>query len=243
MHLKKYGRLSPSLVTGLAALLLCAFAPLAQAGRPLQSEDAGVLNRADCEIEGAQLRTTTAGQRETETGLVLGCGLGWKSQLGLGFARTRAEGESAKSAQLGGKTGLWRGAGDDAAAVTLAWALGYSREAGKGWLQTEQTANLVATLPADPVSVHLNLGRTRDRQSRVATTTWGLAVEHEGTKLGPVTWAPMLEIFGDDRDSPWLNAALRVTVLPERFFLDLSVGQKLGGDKARLLTAGFKLAF
>ena len=38
----------------------------------------------------------------------------------------------------------------------------------------------------------------------------GVAREHELAYSG-LTWAPMAEIFGDDRESPWWNLALRAT--------------------------------
>jgi hypothetical protein len=225
-----------------ALLALLILAAPAQAGRPLQTEDAGVLDAAACEIEGAHLRTTVAGSRETETTLGLGCGVGFRSQVGVGVSRARADGDSATGAQLGGKTALWQGEGDGAPALTLAWSLGWGKDGG-GWRHTDQALNAVATVPAGPGSVHLNLGHARDPQAHAVATTWGLAYEHDAVAVGPVQLAPMAEFFGDDRGSRWANLALRATLVPERVFLDLSVGRQLGGDKARLVTAGFKLAF
>lgn len=226
-----------------ALLSLWLLSTPAQAGRPLQTEDAGVLDPGACEIEGAHLRTTLAGQRETEATLGLGCGLGWRSQLGIGLSRARVDGSSATGGQLGGKTALWQGEGEDGVALTLAWSLGWDRGADGRWTHSSQALNAVASVPAGPGSVHLNMGHARDRVADAVSTTWGLAYEHEGVALGTVHWAPMAELFGDDRGSRWVNLALRATVVAERVFLDLSVGRQLGGDKARLVTVGFKLAF
>jgi hypothetical protein len=226
--------------TALAALALAA---AAHAGRPLQTEDAGVLDRGGCELEGAHLRETTLGRRASETGLGLGCGLGWRSQLGVGIARSHAEGESATGLQLGGKTSLWQADGDSAAALTLAWALTWDRPAGGGWSHSGKALNLVGSVPTGPGTLHLNLGHARDVPSELVSTTWGLAYEHDGIAWGGLKWAPMAELFGDDHGSPWWNLALRATVVPDRIFLDLSYGRQSGGNKPRLVTAGFKFAF
>ena len=74
------------------------------------------------------------------------------------------------------------------------------------------------------------------------STTWALAVEHGGLGEGG-RWQPMAEVFGDDLGKPWANAALRVVLLPDRLFVDASYGRQFAGARARLKTAGFKLAF
>ena len=53
----------------------------------------------------------------------------------------------------------------------------------------------------------------------------------------------MAELFGDDRGDPWGNIAARFTLVPERFFVDVSWGRSLGESSEQLFTAGFKLAF
>lgn len=227
----------------LALMALLALSAPAHAGRPLQTDDAGVLEAGACEVEGAHLRTRTAGERESESTLGLGCGLGWRSQLGMALARARADGLSATGAQLGGKTALWQSTGDAGAAVSLAWSLGWTRGAGEGWAHTGRAAALVASVPAGPGTVHLNLGHAREPQAHTVATTWGAAFEHPGASLAGVHWAPMAELFGDDRGARWWNLALRATLVAERVFLDLSYSRQSGGDRADLLTAGFKLAF
>jgi len=230
-----------TLAAGVAALML---ATPAHAGRPLQTEDAGVLDRASCEVEGAALRLTSGGETSRERSLGLGCGIGWRSQVGVSLARTREAGETARSAQVGGKTGLWRGQGENPAAVTLAWALSAVRVSGDDdWHADHKGLNLVASLPAGPAVVHLNLGHAQQVVSQLVSTTWGTAVEHEGFGVGGITLAPMAELFGDDRESPWWNVALRATLVPEKVFLDVSYGRQMRTERPRLVTAGFKFAF
>jgi hypothetical protein len=212
------------------------------AGRPLQTEDAGVLDRGACELEGAQQRLRVLGETGTETGLTANCGIGFASQVGLGLGWARTGGERSRSGGLGGKTGLWAGDGDGAPALTLAWGLGADREDGR-WRRSDHFATLVASIGAGPGTLHLNLGHVRERQPRRALTTWNVAWEHDGYALGSLTLAPMGEVFGDDRGDRWWNLAARLTLVPERVFVDVSWGRQINAEKARLVTAGFKVTF
>ncbi|RZL10053.1 MAG: hypothetical protein EOP40_07745 [Rubrivivax sp.] len=216
----------------------------ALAGRPLQTEDAGVLEPRACELEGASLHLRDQSARSREMGLALGCGIGWRSQLSIGIARMQEDGERTRIAQLGGKTWLWQGSGDQAPAIAVAWALGALRkDHHDDWHHASADVNLVASLPVGTNTVHLNLGHARDVPSRLVATTWGAAIEHPGVDLAGVNWAPMAEIFGDDRESPWWNLALRATVIPDRLYFDVSYGRAVRPDAPRLITAGFKIAF
>lgn len=229
----------PRMVTALCALALTL---PAFAGRPLQTEDAGVLDRGACELEGAHQRLRVAGETGTDHGLTANCGIGFASQLGLGLSWARAGGERSRSGAVGGKTGLWADEGDGAPALTLAWGVGTDRDDGR-WRRGDHFAKLVASAGAGPGTLHLNLGHVREREARRHLTTWNLAWEHEGHAVGGLTLAPMGEVFGDDRGDRWWNLAARLTLVPDRIFVDVSYGRQISGAKARLLTAGFKLTF
>ncbi len=229
---------------GRAAAAVCLFVAAAacQAGRPLQTEDAGVIAAADCEVEGARLLERTDGATEAENGLALACGVGLRSQLALGLARAGSGDAATRLQQLGGKTGLWRD-GDEGPALTLAWSVGRAKEAGGGWRHDSREASLVASLPVDGATVHLNLGHAREVPTRLVATTWALAWERDPEALGAMAWAPMAELFGDDHGQAWWNVAARLTLLPGRAFVDLSFGRRWQGGPSRLATLGFKLAF
>lgn len=103
----------------------------ALAGRPLQTEDAGVLEPGACEIEGATHRLSAAGERSTESHLQWGCGIGWTSQIAVAASKARDQGVRSSGLAIGGKTGLWKAEGqDDGAALTLAAS---SPVAGRRW--------------------------------------------------------------------------------------------------------------
>lgn len=226
-----------------SVLALCISASLltmpAWAGRPLQTEDAGVLDRANCEIEGASADTTASGNTDNSTSLQLGCGVGFISQFALATSSDRMAGTNGNGLRLSAKTGLWRGDGDNAPALTLAYGLGWSKADAADWLRTSTTINLVYSRAAlENVTLHLNVGHSRDEVAGQGTTTWGVALEHAG--FGPV--APMAEFFGDEKNR-WWNLGLRFTAVPEKVYVDGSYGRQMGSDSASLLTIGFKLAF
>jgi hypothetical protein len=225
----------------LAVVLLgCATPLLSQAGRPLQTEDAGVLEAKTCEVEGVTGRARVAGTPSVrDNALQLGCGVGFNSQLALAVSTSDDGTDRQRGLRLGGKTEVWSAGGDDGAAFTLAWGVSRARAAAGGWKTAILDARAVVSLPAGPLTWHLNLGHERDHQARSSTTVWGVAAEHEG--FGGL--APMAEIFGDDRGAPWWNLGLRYTLAKDKAYLDLSYGQQMSRGTPSLLTAGFKLVF
>mgnify|MGYP006335608167 CR=1 FL=1 len=229
--------------TLIAALLGTVLPQAAHAGRPLQTEDAGVLDRADCEVEGFTARTSAFGVSVRENALQLGCGVGASTQMAVAVARAKEEGVSARALELNGKTGLWQGAAakdGEPPALALAYAFGWARVSGDKTRHAATELNLAYSRPlgAD-LTMHANLGHARDEIAKTRATTWGLAFEHAG--VGAV--APMAELFGDDRDAPWWNLGLRVTALPEKLFIDASYGRQMTSGRPTLWSAGFKAAF
>jgi hypothetical protein len=225
----------------LAALLGAAIAIGAQAGRPLQTEDAGVLERGQCELEGAAERLRDAdGARARGTSLQFGCGIGLSTQVALNASRAKADGERTRGLAIVGKTGLWTGPGDEPAQLTLAWGANWIKPDGERRRHESLDLNLVYSrpLPAE-LTLHANLGHTRDRIVRQRTTSWGLAIEHAG--FGSL--APMAEVFGDDREAPWWNLGLRWTAVLDHVYFDMSYGRQVASGRPRLVTVGFKFAY
>jgi hypothetical protein len=216
----------------------------AQAARPLDTDDTGIINARSCELEGARVLTRTLGVKAGNSGAALACGIGWGTQVGLGLSQSREAGQSrSRSAVLLAKTSLWSGPGDDAPSLALGASLSRDKPAGGKWAGGNRQVRLLGTLPWSSLTFHANLGHSRDQGSPSRSTLWGLAVEHEPLPVAGLGVAPLFEIFGDDHGDRWANAGVRVTVLPERLFLDLSLARQLVGDKARSTNAGFKLAF
>lgn len=221
----------------LAALLLGAGA--AHAGRPLQTEDAGVIERGACELEGFGQRESVDSEPSVRLGsLQLSCGLPATTQLGVQFRREKISGEHGDSWGVVGKTALVPLAADSTG-FTLAYGAHALRANGSSLRYADHFLNFVTTVPAGPWLVHGNLGTAHDHRAGLDSTTWGAAVERTG--LG--SFDAMAEVYGDDRTAPWWNLGLRFTAIAERLFFDASYGRQIDSARAKLVSVGFKYAF
>ena len=222
----------------LVPLLAC---DAVQAARPLVTEDAGVLDRGDCEFEGVGSRLSVDGRTARSGLLQVACGIGIQTQLSGAFATTRIEDGHSTQAAAGGKTSL-RDLTDEQVGVALAYTFIGTRPSGMGW-RYDYTALLgVVTVPMrKDLLVHLNLGASRSRIDEETNAIWAVAAEflqvaHPGLDL-------VVETFGNQRDPLWLNAGVRYAVVPERFTVNASFGVQGGSGQAKLATIGFKLNF
>lgn len=213
----------------------------AQAARPLVTEDAGVLGRGECELEGVAGRTSSSGPGETTALLQVACGVGLQTQLAGAFGTSRTEGESSLAAAATGKTSL-RELTDEQAGVALAYALAGGRPSGMGWRYGSTTLLGVVTVPLRKEwLLHANLGASYSRPERATTAIWAAAVEV--LRVEGSAFDLMAETFGTQRDPPWVNAGVRYTVVPERFTINASFGAQGGSERTKLATVGFKLNF
>jgi hypothetical protein len=225
----------PVVLPAVVAALVTALT--AHAARPLNTDDAGVLSRGDCELEAVRAHDRAQGETTNGRSLQIGCGVGAGTQLALGTARSRTAGERSSALALSGKTAL-TGEADDA--WTLAAALQWASAPGQGRRHVGTALTLLHTRSlGGPLTLHASLGHARDESAGSAATTWGVALEHEG--WGAV--APMAEILGDDRAAPSWNAGLRWTALPQRLVLDIAYGRQITGGRPSALSLGAKLAF
>jgi hypothetical protein len=222
------------------AALLGLDANTAQAGRPFATEDAGVLAQKECEWESFAARSKTRGESSANLwSTQVGCGMGLKTQLALAFARSKFESESANAWALGGKTGLIDG-GEEGSSLTLAYGAAASKGPGDGSYRVNTTAvNLVLTrpLPAD-WTVHANLGWTRDRPSKLDSTTWAIAAEWAASEQ----WTVGAETYGDDRNKPWLGVGVRWT-LSKAWSLNASYAVNRETPRTNAASVGFKFGF
>ncbi len=233
----------PRLATLVVAVIGWLPAAPVHAGLPLHTDDAGVLAAGNCELEATAMRLSATDARTTDTSLQLGCGVGWHSAITL--ARASDHGADAPVWTLGGKSSLWQGDGppEHAAALSLAWTLQQARLPGSGWRHAGTGLNLIASVPlAGSLTLHANLGHARDEPARQGTTTWGLAIEQTGPGGAP-RWAPMAEVYGDDRQRPWWNLGLRVALVPERHFVVVGYGRQFSRARPGALTLGLKTTF
>lgn len=218
---------------------LLAMAGVCQAGRPLTTDDAGVLEASSCEWEtyAARVRASGDGGTSRATGwqTQVGCGAGHGAQAAVSLAGSTGGGTHVETAGLGGKFELLAGA-EGRPALTATVAVNALRIDGSNFELKDHSAALVLSHSiAVGWTAHANLGVTRDRAARQTSSLWNLALERVLNERVDV----MAEVHGDDRGSRWLAGGLRWTPVPA-VSLSASVGSSRG---LRLATAGIKLAF
>jgi hypothetical protein len=225
--------------TRLIGSALLIWAGIANAGRPLVTEDAGVLGKGECEIEAFYLNERVSGA-PTSLGWSgqLACGLGINTQIALGALRGSTAGEHAYGIAFIGKTGL-RELTDDQVGIALAYEIGGEKISGESFKHETTGIRAVVTAPVDKWLFHANLGWLRLESANNNATTWFVAAER--TEVGPFDLA--VEAFGEFGEPTWVNLAARWAVVPEKFFVDASYGKQTSGERAKLFTIGVKFAF
>ncbi len=212
---------------------------LAQGAAPLATDDAGVLEARACEVE-------TYGQRLRHTGIdplhavsaSFTCGIGTRSQIGVGSARTSSAGAHADAVGVSGKTGLFASDAPAPLALALAWRLSASRVDGNGFRHEGTALTLVASRPlGSDITAHANLGWAHSQAAHANSTTWNVAAE---AALGAGIEA-LAEVYGDDRGRPWRAVGARWSPTSR-----VSFGvawQRSAHPRSRAASLGVKLGF
>lgn len=223
----------------LVALAGAAWAVGAQAARPFNTEDAGVLERGECEFEPVWAREKPRGEAAASTSSVqVACGVGRQTQLALNGARTRGADAHETAATVAGKS-RWIDGGERGLSVALAWAAVFSRPEDRGMCFEHSAVSVVGTLPlTGGTTLHGNLGVAHSRAESRSAGTWSFAVEQV---LGG-GWDVGVEAYGQAREDAWLGTGLRWT-LSERLSLNASLATQPRGDRSRAASLGLKLNF
>lgn len=223
-----------------AAAVLAGAAP-AWAGRPFATEDAGVLERGDCEWESLAGRSRSRGSpTERSLSTQLGCGLGLATQGAVAAGRSHTGDERSQAWSLGFKTTLSGAGGDPATAFALAYGAEADRQGQqRSYRRSASFVSLVATRPLGAGwTAHANLGWRRDHAERRDSATWALAVE----KAVGASFDLGAEAYGDDRGERWIGAGLRWN-LGKAWSLNASYAANAETPAVRLAVVGFKFAF
>ncbi len=216
--------------------MLCALAPLASAHPPLvATDDAAVLARGDCELEGGFERLRESGLRGRAQSLGVACGVGAATQAGLAWSRRRGAAGDSDALDLAGKTALAQ-AGQTA--LALGWGLGGERTAAGSLRQHSATLALLATRPlGTALTLHVNPGVAHARGDGLRAT-WALAA-NLATGLGVDL---TVETFGAQGSAPGQALGLRWP-LGERLQVHAALARQSGAGDAPALSAGFVLGF
>ena len=195
----------------------------AQAGRPLTTEDAAVLDDRRCQLEA----WIDKGRGLATGWLVPACNFGAGIEWQAGFARTRAGGASRFSEAYAQAKAAFGNIERDRWSWGLVGGLARfpQREARRGW--SDPYAIAPVSLAAGGGMVHMNLGVRRDRAERRNATLWGAALEMPASERLTL----VAEGFGQDSERPFLRAGGRLTVVKDVVDLDFTLVTRPGGTR------------
>ena len=224
----------------LAAAALLFITNLAHAGRPLATEDAGVLAKGECEWESFAARIHGSGASAHAWATQLACGFMPEAQVALSYGQARASGHTGQALSVNGKWGLLRGK-DDEVSVVLAWGVVGGKPSGSGFKLDSLFLNGVLTKPlAENWTSHLNLGWVQDRTTlpHAHAVTWNVAAEYAvGNGL-----EVMAEWYGVERSAAFVGAGLRWAT-SKAWSLNAGYAIASSGSRAKSLSVGAKLTF
>jgi len=209
-----------------AAALLLLGAANAWAGRPLSTEDASILEAGRCQVEAWIDRRDDA----TTGWFVPACNLGFNTELQVGFARTRVEGQSRFSdAYAQAKTILREMTEHEPWGVGL--VVGVIKqplnEVHRGWDNPYVLVPFTQAICNTPLTFHANLGWARNRETKRDITLWGAALEAAVSERFTLVG----EAYGENSERPFVRLGGRWSVLPGKFDVDLTYVARPGGVK------------
>lgn len=210
-----------------ALMLLALASGAAQAGPPLNTDDAGTLAEGSCQLE---LRER-AGQRLQLQYVQPSCNFGGRVEWALNLAHAQPDGAPSQTFMgLQGKTTLAQGQG---------WAGAFSaavvHELRRGEPATTGYATLIGTVnPGSSTAAHLNLGLSQQR-GRHGVPNWGAAVEWGVSDA----WTLLGERYGERHARPATQVGARTWLKPNVLQLDATIGrERFGGRGERYATVG-----
>lgn len=225
-----------STFAALCAFAACLLGTSTQAG-PRVTETADALAARDCELEAGTTRERVSGEPALRSDeVVFGCGVGFNTQVNVSWARDSVEGESTSGYALLAKTTyVMPEAGRTG--WGLAYGLAAARNGGNSLRWQEAMVSLVATRElAGSWLMHANLGISHDRDANLNTTVWSLGVESTDTL------ALAADVFGDDRNRPWLSGGLGYS-FGGGLSASVRVAQQFEQPRVRSVSVGVKLVF
>lgn len=201
----------------------------AKAARPFVTDDARLTNTGSCQLES----WTRLYENSTEFWALPACNPFGNLELTLG-AGIAHEGDAGTSrdyvAQF--KT-LFKPLETNGWGIGFAIGKVYHPEIKPG---PNLLGNTYAYIPAslslndDKIIIHANLGMLKDNQTHSINTTFGIGSEYQITNKVLC----IAEMFGDDRQKPFIQVGFRYTLIPNLFQLDSTLGQQINGKSEDL---------
>lgn len=210
----------------------------AHAARPMITDDARLVDPRACQVE-SWVRHNRAGADELWA--IPSCNPTGNLELAIGGALVRDAGRVSTGNSLVQAKTLFR----PLTPGGIGWGLAVGAAHDPA---IDSVANLIdnfyayvpvsASLGADAVVLHLNVGALHDRHAHRTRGTWGLGTEvalGRGLQL-------IAETFGQGGERPFGHAGLRIWLVPDRLQVDTTFGTRLGsgGRDDRWLSVGLR---
>ena len=217
------------------AIALAATATVAYAGRPLDTEDAEILDEGWCQLESWTFQSRSA----KRYWLVPACNPFGNLEFQVGYAREQPdEAPGHNDYLLQAKTLL-------KPLEANGWGFGLSASAVRAGGGDDRTWGYTAlfiasrSLADDRVRLHGNAGALYTQRTRRTSGLWGLAGEFDVTERVTV----LGEVVGVSGEGRLAQVGGRVWLVPERVSLDGTVGRSdLSGRTETIFTFGIYLA-
>ncbi len=219
-HPGRFGMAYPPLAFTLF-LLMSFCSSLANAARPMITDDARITDAKACQLE-SWIRKN---RHSTEYWAMPACNPTGNFELTIGGAQTQDEQVMrATDFVLQGKTII---KALEPNGWGMALTLGTDRHlasvaAGQDWY-----VNVPASISFadDRFVFHANLGWIREQESKRQRLTWGVGSE---TQLTERSWL-IAEVFGQNQGKPFYQVGVRHWLIPDRLQIDTTFGNRAGG--------------
>ena len=215
-------------------IFLLSIALPAEAGRPLSTEDASVLEEKHCQLETWIDRSRVA----TDFWTVPACNFGANIEWQFGAARTHEGGTSALTQlYVQGKT-VFRSVAEHpwGAGLIVGATRQPRRDTEPGWGDPYINVPVSFQLGDPDRLLHLNIGWMRDRAESRNLTLWGVAAE---AKLPGTPITVLGETYGLNARNPFFRFGGRFSAIENKLDFDLTVVTRAGGTSAeRLISLG-----
>ncbi|MEY4765427.1 MAG: hypothetical protein RI907_2100 [Pseudomonadota bacterium] len=199
------------------AITLLGGAPLAWAGRPLDTDDAGTNGQAECQLEA----WSAHGKGSHESHVGPACGVGGGLEFGAEYVWSHPRSSGPQGRAVGAKWAPewleWEGA-----RFGLKWTGSQERDASDeapAWHWQGGSWAGIASVPLNPFwTVHANFGQQHARGPAKTSTTYGLALVWTPRD----EWVLFSEVLGDNHSPAGQSVGLRFWLIPDKLGLDLT---------------------
>ncbi len=217
--------------------LLCVLLPKnAIAARPMVTDDARLTKGGSCQVE-SWLRVNPSG---TELWALPACNPGGNFEVTLGSAISKVDNQKSTIDVIAQAKTIFR------ELKVNDWALGFA--IGTANHQSDEypgpngVGSTYAYIPVsissfdDKLITHINVGYIHNRKSALDSATWGIGAE---VKTIP-NLLYILEAYGDNRSSPFIQTGIRYSVVPDIFQIDTTIGKQINTDNVHWISFGIR---